>query len=235
MIASIFSSFDISIHPSANPNFGYIYGLLPLIMFIQLFWITPSTRWTSFIVISHIGIILTTPTHGKHLKGFKYILTSTFYSIIIINLWGAAPFITTLTSHLITTLRIGAPIWLASIVTSLSNKFKTASAHFLPENAPSFIASFLSLVEALRSYIRPITLSFRLAANISAGHVILGIITAAATTIFLTTLIILILPLPLATGGGYSIFELIICLVQAFVFRLLRAIYSTDYVNLKIK
>jgi F-type H+-transporting ATPase subunit a len=73
-------------------------------------------------------------------------------------------------------------------------------------------------------------LSFRLAANMRAGHVILGILISSIVLILLTTLLSLTTIIPFLIANSYAIFELIICLVQAFVFTLLATIYTSDYV-----
>ena len=82
------------------------------------------------------------------------------------------------------------------------------------------------LVELISSLVRPFTLGFRLAANITAGHVILGLTARlAARTISHGRILRIIIPML------YRAFEVIICWVQAYVFLLLIIFYSNDYVN----
>jgi len=47
-------------------------------------------------------------------------------------------------------------------------------SHMLPRNV-GVLRPFIILVELVSSLVRPLTLAFRLAANITAGHVILGL------------------------------------------------------------
>nr|ABY71749.1 secretory protein [Chilobrachys guangxiensis] len=54
--------------------------------------------------------------------------------------------------------------------------FRERSAHLVPEGAPLILAPFIVLIERVRHLIRPITLSVRLAANMIAGHLIIGLI-----------------------------------------------------------
>lgn len=231
MISRTFTTFDIIIINHSQPRFSYIYGILPAFIYLQLYWIDISTRQSSISSIIRVTATLINSTNNIFIKGAIFVLTPTFLRIIILNLYGAAPYTITITSHLITTLRAGGPIWFTLLIISIFIRLKLITAHLLPENTPSFIARFLSLVETLRSYIRPITLSFRLSANIRAGHVILGIITSGTTFAAFTAITLMLIPI--AARRGYSIFELAICLVQAFVFTLLASIYSNDYLAVK--
>jgi ATP synthase subunit 6 len=75
--------------------------------------------------------------------------------------------------------------------------------------------------------VRPITLSFRLAANIRAGHIVIGLLGIYASSAFfvssssfITLMLIQIF---------YFIFEIGISLIQAFIFCLLITLYSDDH------
>lgn len=231
MISRTFTTFDIIIINHSQPRFSYIYGILPAFIYLQLYWINISSRQSILSSIVSITSTLINSTNNIFIKGAISILTPTFLRIIILNLYGAAPYTITITSHLITTLRTGGPVWFTLFIISIFIRLKLITAHLLPENTPTFIARFLSLVETLRSYIRPITLSFRLSANIRAGHVILGIITSGTACAAFTTITLTLIPI--AIRRGYTMFELAICLVQAFVFTLLASIYSNDYLAVK--
>jgi len=47
----------------------------------------------------------------------------------------------------------------------------------LPNNTPGFLIRFMALIELVRKIIRPITLAVRLTANITAGHILLNLVT----------------------------------------------------------
>ena len=101
---------------------------------------------------------------------------------------------------------------------------KIALAENLPKES-GWLSSFLIIVEVIRSLIRPITLSFRLAANITAGHVILGLICGGCQLLLREGIfIVFIIP------SIYIIFEVTICFAQAYVFVLLVSIYRNNYV-----
>ncbi len=97
----------------------------------------------------------------------------------------------------------------------------------MPGGAPDWLNPFLVIVETLRIIVRPITLSFRLAANITAGHIILGLIgiyTRAAVFSSSTAFLFL-----LFVQTGYVLFEVGICLIQAYIFCLLATLYADEH------
>lgn len=81
----------------------------------------------------------------------------------------------------------------------------------------------------MRIIVRPITLSVRLVANIRAGHIVLRLIGIYASSyVFIS-------------GGGflmllriqvfYIIFEMGICVIQAYIFCLLLTLYADDHTS----
>lgn len=230
MLIDIFSSFDPALY-SANSYINSVIFWISSIFAITLtslsFWISPSrlTTLTHYpLRFIHRQIIRTT---GKHIKGFPSILSSLFLIIIILNISGLAPYIFRLTRHLIFTLTFALPIWTALIVSSIINAPSRFIAALLPSGAPDWLNPFLVLIETIRTIVRPITLSFRLAANISAGHIVLtliGVYTRSAAFYSLNLFILLII-----TQIGYILFEVAICLIQAYIFTLLLSLYREDH------
>ena len=90
---------------------------------------------------------------------------------------------------------------------------------------PTYLAPVIGLIEVVRVLIRPITLALRLRANMMAGHVILALVIRFRVR--------LSFPLRLLVGlvvVGLHLFELGVCLVQAYVFVLLLRIYFREWV-----
>jgi len=100
----------------------------------------------------------------------------TFIFIIYINFIGMVPYFPRITRQLLLALSIGLPLWLLIMIRRIIYSIKRSIAHLLPESAPIWLSPFLVLIELTRICIRPLTLSFRLAANITAGHVIIRLI-----------------------------------------------------------
>ena len=62
------------------------------------------------------------------------------------------------------------------------SSYRLTLSHLLPRNV-GVLGPFIILVELIRSLVRPLTLAFRLAANITAGHVILSLAAGLSSTI----------------------------------------------------
>nr|BDQ43596.1 ATP synthase F0 subunit 6 [Pheretima mutabilis] len=231
MMPDIFSSFDPHMYNTLFPsNSLFIIMNMTLILLIQTGYWMINTRQSSFIVPLKSTIFTQlSRTFSYQLKGASSIISSTFIILIMINLMGMVPYTFSTSSHLIFTLVLGFPMWLSFILSSSSYSPKKTIAHLLPDGAPDWLNPFLVIIETTSIVVRPLTLSFRLAANMSAGHIVLslvGIYCASAwfTSIFGTSMLIL-------TTLGYILFEFAICLIQAYIFCLLLSLYSDDHAH----
>ena len=230
MIADIFSSFDpatCSIYASFSPAVFWFLSFFSIFLIQASLW--PNISRYTWLPRYPVEVINSqaSRTFGIHLKGFPSILVSLFLLLIILNFIGLIPYVFRSTSHLLLSLSLGLPLWLRLIIRAIIFAPKSFTAHFLPRGAPEWLNPFLVLIETVRICVRFITLSFRIAANIRAGHILLGLIgIAASSSIFsslLTSSSIILIQL------GYSIFEIGICLIQAYIFCLLISLYSEDH------
>ncbi len=104
--------------------------------------------------------------------------------------------------------------WLARILYFFINK--TSFFVFTPFIAPWYLLFFLCFIEIVRARVRPLTLCFRLIANIRAGHILLSLRVK--------------LPYCLWTLRAlFGLLELVVCLVQGYVFTLLLKVYTEEY------
>lgn len=231
MILDIFSSFDPYIYYSAflsNTLFWFM-SLLLIIMIIQYFFLQPSPSLNLFLSAKSIISQQTSRTLGSNIKGFISIIPLIFIIIIIINLLGLLPYVFRISRHLVITLSLGIPIWISLIISSFSYNTWTATAQLLPGGAPNWLNPFLVLVETLRTLVRPITLSFRLAANITAGHVVLGLAGSYLSSSIINSLFRISSLITIIVATGYIIFEIGICIIQSYIFCLLLTLYSDDH------
>jgi len=232
MLTDIFSSFD----PATRLLFSNFPSILFWSFIIIFFLITSSFYWTSQSSFNQFLIFpketahrQVTRTFGAHLRGFSSLITATFLLILIINLSGLLPYVFSTSSHLYLTLSLALPLWFRLIISSFINSPSRFAANILPGGAPDWLNPFLVLAESLSILVRPITLSFRLAANITAGHVVLrliGIYAARALFNPRTSTILL-----LSIQSFYILFELGICLIQAYIFCLLLSLYADDHTS----
>lgn len=228
MLLDIFSSFD----PATNVIFR-----LPIIfwvstrfifVFFSSYWlIKPSNRFISHIPQDFMHQQLTR-RKTEDLKGLSFIILYLFIFFILINTLGLIPYIFSFSSHLIFTLTFGLPLWSLTILSSIQTSPKKFTAGLLPRGAPAWLRPALILIESIRISVRPLTLSFRLAANIRAGHIVLGLIriyiVGAAINI---SSFVLLYSLTII----YTLFEIGICLIQAYIFCLLLTLYSDEHTS----
>ena len=93
----------------------------------------------------------------------------------------------------------------------------------MPEGSPVLLSPLMVMIERVRHLIRPFTLSVRLAANIMAGHLIIGLlarISLVNVVGFVSSLIFQRLLLILEFG---------VAVIQGFVFRILLLLYVLEY------
>nr|YP_010381754.1 ATP synthase F0 subunit 6 [Entemnotrochus adansonianus]UDL72136.1 ATP synthase F0 subunit 6 [Entemnotrochus adansonianus] len=231
MLVDIFSSFD-----DHNFVFMSLYILVwamtltILSTFNMMYWVSPN-RWTFILNLPNsIMTSLIMRSFGKKLGGFINILCSLFLLLIFFNLLGLVPYVFSPTSHFAMTLSLGLPFWLSLIISGISQNPTSVIASLLPAGAPAVLNPTLVLVETASICIRPITLSVRLAANITAGHIVLGLIgTYLSSGMF--TYSILALTLLILVQITYFIFEFGIALIQAYIFSLLITLYSDEHPN----
>jgi F-type H+-transporting ATPase subunit a len=154
----------------------------------------------------------------------KYVpfVMAIFLMVLFGNVLGLIPYGFTFTSHIIVTAAMALMIFVVVVLLSLKNHgigfFKT----FFPPGAPIFLAPLLIPIEVLSYVFRPISLSVRLFANMMAGHVMLKLF--AGFTIALGLFGVLPLTFVVLLTG----FEILVALLQAYVFALLTSIYLKD-------
>nr|YP_010236198.1 ATP synthase F0 subunit 6 [Melinna cristata]QTD82972.1 ATP synthase F0 subunit 6 [Melinna cristata] len=230
MLTDIFSSFDpatSSLHNTFPSPLFWASNFLILLLISASLWMHPSRATQIISFPKDLMSSQVSRTFGTNLKGLTSMLSALFIILISTNLTGLLPYVFSVSSHLFLTLSLALPLWLALIMSSASFSVTTFLAGILPGGAPAWLNPFLVLVETISIAVRPVTLSFRLAANMSAGHIVLTLIGIYATAaIFSSYSSLLMLGFIQVI---YILFELGICLIQAYIFCLLLSLYSDDH------
>nr|ATD83111.1 ATPase subunit 6 [Picumnus albosquamatus]ATD83112.1 ATPase subunit 6 [Picumnus albosquamatus]ATD83116.1 ATPase subunit 6 [Picumnus cirratus] len=161
-------------------------------------------------------------------NGHKWamILTSLMILLLSINLLGLLPYTFTPTTQLSMNLALAFPLWLATLLTGLRNQPSASLGHLLPEGTPTPLIPALILIETTSLLIRPLALGVRLTANLTAGHLLIQLISTATTALLsimpaisiLTSIILLLL----------TILEVAVAMIQAYVFVLLLSLYLQE-------
>jgi F-type H+-transporting ATPase subunit a len=167
---------------------------------------------------------------GKRFVPFVFAL---FTFILVGNLMGLFPYAFTFTSHIAVTFALAFIVFVVITVVAFVLHGKKFFGYFFPEGAPLWLAPIIIPVEVISYLSRPVSLSIRLFANMTAGHVLLKV--------FATFIVLLgglgavgpfIAILPLATNVAIVGFEILVALLQAYVFAILTSIYLHDAVHL---
>lgn len=162
-------------------------------------------------------------------EGMKYFpfIFSLFLFVLFANLLGMLPYSFTVTSHIIVTFALAATVFLVVNIVAFARHGLHFFHFFLPHGTPLWLAPFLVMVEFFSYLARPISLSIRLAANMLAGHTLLKIM---AGFIGMMGVWGLFAPFPMLlvlTG-----FELMVALLQAYIFTILTCIYLHDAIHM---
>nr|QXU60611.1 ATP synthase F0 subunit 6 [Dendronereis chipolini] len=198
-----------------------------MIMFFSSTWATPSNiQWLMFMTLSVMNS-QADRTSAAHIKGFNNILTALFLMIIMTNFMGLVPYLFSYSSHLLFTLTFGLPLWLTLILSAMAYDLKSWAAALLPGGAPDWLNPFLVIIETISISVRPLTLSFRLAANMSAGHIVLTLIGSYAAASMFGSLFAFIMLISIQII--YILFEMGICVIQGYIFCLLLSLYADDH------
>jgi len=161
---------------------------------------------------------------NKKLSPLSLIIFIVITFIILINLFGLIPYTYGITRNLWPSARMALLLWGLLVISGITFNYKSVLAHLTPAGAPAVLAPFLVLIETVRITIRPLTLTVRLIANISAGHIVLSLIANCIRAVGGFTLLIIIF-----LNVGYNIFEIFVCLIQAYIFSLLLKLYGEEH------
>lgn len=154
------------------------------------------------------------------LKYFPYVMTL-FCFILFANFLGLLPKSFSPTSHIAVTAVLAVLVFVG--VTVLG--FVKNGAHFLGlfwvSSAPLALRPVLAVIELISYFVRPVSHSIRLAGNIMAGHAVIKVFAAFAAVAAIAPVSIV------AITAMYGL-EVLVCLIQAYVFTILTCVYLKD-------
>lgn len=151
------------------------------------------------------------------------VFVSVFSFIVFNNFLGLLPYIFTRTRHLVITLSLSLPLWLAFMIYGWFNHTQHIFAHLVPQGTPGVLIPFIVLIETIRNVIRPGTLAVRLAANMIAGHLLLTLLGSTGPSLTYLLVFTLVLAQILLL-----ILESAVAIIQSYVFAVLRTLYAGE-------
>ncbi len=165
-------------------------------------------------------------------KGRKYApyLISMFWLLFAFNITGILP-----TMHLAVSSIIAIPLMFAVIawfVFNIQGIRANGFLHYLknnlfPSGIPWPIYFLVTPIEFVSTFIlRPLTLTIRLLANMMAGHLLLVLFFSATSALLLADGFLKVFAIPsFLMGFAFTLFEILIAILQAYIFTLLTAVY----------
>jgi F-type H+-transporting ATPase subunit a len=183
------------------------------------------------IAVDFVRVQIIDEVIGHHGRKYLPYLATLFFFIFAFNLAGILPFL-----NIAGTSVVAVPLMLAIITYIVFNGAGIRKHglgaylkhHLFPPGVPPPIYVLLTPIEFFSTFIlRPITLTVRLLANMMAGHFMLVLFFSGATFLLLYAEPILkVFGLASALMGfAFTAFELLVALLQAYIFTLLTALY----------
>ena len=149
-----------------------------------------------------------------------------FMFILLGNLLGMVPYSYTFTSQIIVTFALAITVFIGVTLVAIVRHGVHFLTFFFPAGAPIYMAPLLIPIEILSYLSRPVSLSVRLFANMMAGHTMMKVFGGfvVALGVFGVAPMVVLVAL---TG-----FEIMVAVLQAYVFTILTCIYLRDALHL---
>jgi F-type H+-transporting ATPase subunit a len=170
---------------------------------------------------------------GSEGMRFFPLVFSLFMFILVSNLVGIVPYQFTVASHLIVTVALALVVFFTVLVYGLYRNGLKFFALFVPQGVPVYILPLVVVIEVLQFFfVRPLSHSLRLFANMLAGHIALKVFASFVGMLGALGLIGWIgAVLPLGLSVALTALELLVAFLQAYVFAILTCIYLNDAIH----
>lgn len=241
----------LSFHPLQQFEVHALFGDGP----IQWYTITNSTLWLMIAALAIVGVFVLGSKERSLIPsrlqsvgemaydfvhnmvvdvtgedGAKYfpLVMTLFLTIAFSNMLGLLPGSFSPTSHIAVTAVLGFGVFL--FVTLLG--FYKHGLHFLGmfwmSSAPLFLRPVIALIELISYFVRPVSHSIRLAGNIMAGHAVIKVFAAFAPLVLISGFGLVVTPLSIVAISAIYALEVVVAIIQAYVFTILTCVYLRD-------
>ena len=173
-----------------------------------------------------------TSNAGKEGMKFFPLVFSLFMFICISNLIGIIPYAFTVSSHLIVTATLALLVFFIVLFYGLYKNGLKFFKLFVPSGVPIYIMPLVVLIEVISFFLKPVSHSVRLFANMLAGHIALKVFASFIGMLGALGFIgVLGAVLPLGLTIALTALELLVAFLQAYVFAILTCIYLNDAIH----
>ena len=228
---------------------GYVKNCIPVLVWIAasciarkkvstipirwnlLFYVCISVGWITYFIycygwncggINFMMPLLLVSMFSIYDRLFNKIIFTIFLFVAFGNVLGLFPYAFTFTSHLAAVGGLSVIALLFNIGIGIKKKKLGWLRTFMPKGIPFALAPLIIPIEMISFLSKPFSLTVRLVANMTVGHIMLKIIAGFVVTLGFLGIV------PLAFDACIIVFEIFIALLQAFIYTVLSCIYLGD-------
>jgi F-type H+-transporting ATPase subunit a len=202
--------------------------------------LAPNRIQASFETIYILIADLVESNLGKAGKQYFPFVFSLFLFVLFGNIIGLIPGMFTFTSHIIVTFFLALTVILFVTVLGFILHGIKFFKLFVPEGVSKFLTPLLIFIELASYLIRPVSLALRLFVNMMAGHTLIKVF--AGLAIVLADILTSIswgayvswvaYVTAIVANIGLTGLELVVAVLQAYIFAVLTCVYMKDAVHL---
>jgi F-type H+-transporting ATPase subunit a len=168
-------------------------------------------------------------TIGEGGMRFFPLVFSIFMFVLISNVVGLIPYNFTVASQLIVTVALALLVFFTVLIYGFWKNGLRFLNLFVPKGIPIYILPAIVLIEVFSFFVRPVSHSVRLFANMLAGHITLKVFAGFVTMLGGFGLAGWVgAAIPLGMTVALTALELLVAVLQAYVFAVLTCIYLND-------
>jgi len=167
--------------------------------------------------------------NAKQGQVFFPLIYTLFIFILVNNMIGMVPYSFASTSHFVLTFSLSFTIVIGATILGFQKHGLKFFSILVPAGCPLGLLPLLVFIEFISYLARNVSLGLRLAANVTAGHMLLSILSGFTYNIMTSGLVFFIVGLiPLTFIVAFTGLEFAIAVIQAQVFVVLTSSYIKD-------
>jgi F-type H+-transporting ATPase subunit a len=208
-------------------------GIIGLLMLASGRQLVPG-RMQSIAEITYefVATMIRSTAGSEGLKFFPLVFTL-FMFICVSNLIGIIPYTFTVSSHIIVTAALALLVFFTVLIYGLYKNGLKFFKIFVPSGVPIYVLPLVVFIEVLSFFLKPVSHSVRLFANMLAGHIALKVFAGFVAMLGVSLGAIGWIGgiAPLALTVALTALELLVAFLQAYVFAILTCIYLNDAIH----
>lgn len=216
---------------------AYMFGSVALISLLMIGGVAGRRlvpgRLQSVVELSYEFMASTIRANaGKEGMKFFPFVFSIFMLLTVSNMLGVIPYSFTISSHIIVTAALAVMVFLTVVIYGFYKNGLKFLKIFVPSGVPIYILPLVVAIEIFSFFVRPVSHSVRLFANMLAGHITLKVFASFVATLGTFGIVGWFgAALPLGLTVALTALELLIAFLQAYVFAILTCIYLNDAIH----